>query len=77
MNTANVTIIGHLTRDPREFANGRVCRFDVAVNSWLKGAGGEWCECTSFYCVVVFSERPVARAMALSKGRKVRLRWPS
>jgi single-strand DNA-binding protein len=69
-NTCSVTLTGNLTRDPKSFAEGARCAFDVAVNSSVKQAG-EWVEHTSYLRVVSFKRLAERCAGALAKGQKV------
>ncbi len=72
-----VTLVGRLTRDPEERANGNVLAFRLAFTSSRK-AGNEWEDVPNYIDVVTF--RAVeALSKLLSKGDQVivsgRLSW--
>lgn len=68
-NDTRATIIGHVAREPEEFAysGGKVgCRFSMATNS---GKGER--RSTTWWAVTVFSEYTMRDAMRLAKGDAV------
>ena len=68
--TANITISGNLTNDPRPFGDGGVCRMRVAVNGSRK-VEGEYVEHASFFDVVVFGKQAERCSQYLQKGSGV------
>lgn len=69
MHTANMTIVGNLTGDPKLFPghDGKkaFCRFTVAVNTGTDNA------VANFYDVSAFSDLAEGIATSLSKGQRV------
>lgn len=68
--TANITISGNLTNDPRPFGDGGVCRMRIAVNGRRK-VDGDWSDHASFFDVVVFGKQAERCSQYLQKGSGV------
>lgn len=67
---AKAFVVGTLTRDPEQIANGGGCQLGVAVNQWIK-KGGEGQEYASFFDVVVWGKTADACVAYTHKGSKV------
>lgn len=70
MNVNVVALTGNLTRDPEQFADGKVTKFGMAVNEREK-QGEEWVDRASFFDVVCFGKQGDNVQQYLSKGSPV------
>jgi single-strand DNA-binding protein len=72
--SAQITIIGNLTRDPELKFLGNdstVVKLSVAVNRRVKGKNGEFTESTSFFNVGAFGTLAENTADSLHQGNRV------
>lgn len=67
MNVNTVALTGNLTRDPEQFADGKVTKFGLAVNEREK-QGEEWVDRASFFDIVCFGKQGDNVHQYLSKG---------
>jgi single-strand DNA-binding protein len=63
-------LAGNLTADPELIANGKGCKFGIAVNERIK-RGDEWQDHASFFDVVVWGNAAASCSEHLSKGARV------
>ena len=72
-----VTLVGHLTRDPetRASASGiESCRFGLAVNYSRKNPDGEWGEAVTFINIVVWERLVPVVQNFCHKGKQILVR---